>query len=280
MKDKLPSNDLSGRRTLFEGDTFQFECRPGLTCFTRCCRNADMYLYPYDIIRIKNQLGIFSDRFLDQYTIAAFRDNPYFPSVMLKMSDSDDKACPFLGNEGCTIYENRPISCRTYPLERAVARTGTNGDHMDCYFITRHSHCLGHNESRKWTVWDWIEDQQVQDYNEMNNLWVEIDTLFRQNPWGTHGIDSRALKMAFMACFNMDRLKVFIQQSSFLSRFDISIDRIEQIMKSDVALMKFGFDWVKFFLTGTGPLKLKKKSRNKNGFFMKPFIFSLNLRNY
>jgi hypothetical protein len=31
-------------------------------------------------------------------------------------------------------------------------------------------------------------------------------------------------------------------------------ERIEKLMESDVELMKFGFDWIKFFLTGTGPL--------------------------
>ena len=188
------------------------------------------------------------------------RDNPYFPSVMLKMSDTESKACPFLKDEGCTIYEDRPISCRTYPLERAVARGGTNAHRMDCYVIARHSYCLGHNELRKWTVEDWIADQKIREYNEMNNLWVEIDTIFRDKPWGEQAISNPALKMSFMACFNLDRFKDFIQESTFLSRFEVTPARLEQIMNSDVELMKFGFDWVKFFLTGKGPLRQKNRT--------------------
>jgi hypothetical protein len=206
---------------------------------------------------MKNRLNVTSDCFLAQHTFTAFRDNPYFPSVMLRMSDADGHACHFLTDDGCMIYEDRPISCRTYPLERAVARTGTNENRMDCYFIARHAYCLGHNETRKWTVEEWIEDQRIQKYNAMNNLWVEIDTLFRSKPWRERELNNPALKMAFMACFNVDRFKVFVCESTFFSRFEVSPEKIERIMNSDVELMKLGFDWIKFFLRSTGPLKLK-----------------------
>ncbi len=88
----------------------------------------------------------------------------------------------------------------------------------------------------------------------MNDLWVDIDTIFRRNPWGPQGNNSPELKMVFIACFNIDELKTFIFESTFLSRFDVPQERIEKLMESDVELMKFGFDWVKLFLTGAGPL--------------------------
>ncbi len=245
---------LNNNRMLSEEDTFRFECHPGVDCFTRCCRNPDMYLYPYDIIQMKNRLGITSEQFLEQHTISAFRDNPYFPSLMLKMQDDEEKSCPFLCSEGCSIYEDRPFSCRAYPLERAVARIGVENKRADCYFIAKHSHCSGHKESHEWTVGEWIENQQIRLYNDINDLWVGIDSIFRRNPWGERGISSPAFNMAFMACFNMDNFKSFIFESTFLSRFDMPGERIDKIKESDVELMKFGFDWVKFFLTNSGPL--------------------------
>jgi len=216
-----------------------------------------MYLYPYDIIRMKNRLGISSERFLEQYTLTAFRDNPYFPSLMLKMSDENEKSCPFLNPKGCALYEDRPFSCRAYPLERAVARSGHNGKRAVCYFIANHAYCLGHKESREWSVQEWIENQQIQTYNDMNDLWVDIDTLFRGNPWGSQGINGPAFKMAFMACFNVDTFRRFIFKSTFLSRFDVSPERIEEVIASDVELVKFGFEWIMFLLSGTGPLTLR-----------------------
>ena len=58
-----------------------------------------------------------------------------------------------------------------------------------------------------------------------------------------------------MACFNVDEFKKFIFESTFLSRFNVSRDKIDRLKESDIELMTFGFDWVKFFLTGKGPLR-------------------------
>ena len=153
------------------------------------------------------------------------------------------------------MYEDRPFSCRAYPLERAVARTGDDAKRAVLYFVAEDSYCKGHKEPREWTIKEWIEDQKLQLYNDMNDLWVDIDTLFRANPWGPQGIDNPAFKMAFMACFNVDEFKKFVFESTFLSRFNVPQDKIDRLRKSDVELMKFGFDWIKFFLTGKGPLR-------------------------
>jgi uncharacterized protein len=240
---------------LQETDVFKFACHPGVSCFTRCCRNTDMYLYPYDIIRLKTRLGISSGEFLEKHTTAYIRDNPYFPNVMLKMSEREDKACPFLAAEGCAVYEDRPFSCRAYPMERAVARLGGMGKREVCYFIARHDYCLGHREEKEWTIASWMANQGLSEFNAMNDEWVDIETLFRGNPWGERGLDSPAIKMAFMACFNVDKLRDFVFGTTFMSRFDVPPERIEKIQTDDVAMMLFGFDWVRFFLTNNGPLK-------------------------
>jgi len=258
--EEISNSSTTVRSRRLTTETFNFDCHSGVTCFTRCCRDADMYLYPYDVIRMKNRLNISSEKFLDRYTFQAIRDNPYFPSLMLKMTDGNEKPCPFLADNGCTIYQDRPFSCRAYPLERAVARIDNDDGRTVLYFIAKDSYCMGHKESCEWTIKGWIEDQQLTPYNEMNDLWVDIDTLFRANPWGPQGTNSPALKMAFMACFNVDEFKKFIFESTFLSRFDVSRQRICRLKDSDVELMKFGFDWVKFFLTGKGPLIMTRST--------------------
>ncbi len=257
MSDINNSQQFVGGRKEIGNEPFCFECHPGLECFTKCCQNADMYLYPYDIVRMKNRLGISSGRFLEEHTTTAYRDNPHFPSLMLKMSDDEEKSCPFLSPEGCTIYEDRPYSCRAYPMERAVGRDGETSGRIIRYFIAVHPYCLGHQEAKKWTSLEWILNQQIKQYDDMNDLWVDVDTLFRNNPWGPQGVNNPALKMAFMACFDMDRFKSFITESTFLSRFDVDSERLKHIQNSNTERMKFGFDWVKYFLTGEGPLILK-----------------------
>ena len=246
-----PVRDTS--RYLLGDGTFRFACHSGVACYTRCCRNADMYLYPYDIIRLKLRLGLTSEQFLTQHTLTAFRDNPYFPNVMLKMSGLPDRPCPFLSPAGCTVYEDRPYSCRAYPLEPAFY--GERGTQLNvrCY-VAHHSHCLGHREDRRWTARQWMADQQMDAYTEVNAAWARIDTLLHRNPFGEKGADSPAMKMAYMAAYNVDTLRRFVFESSFLSRFHVEADRLDDVRTSDRALLLLGFDWILRFLFGQGPL--------------------------
>jgi Fe-S-cluster containining protein len=251
----LPTpQDYHHGRILSPSDAFRFDCHPGVACFTRCCRDADMYLYPYDVIRMKRHLGLSSEAFLNDHTIIAIRDNPHFPHVMLKMSDTGDRACTFLTTAGCAIYPDRPYSCRAYPLERAVSRAPHGGERMAYFGIARHVHCLGHAEQKSWTVTNWGADQNLADFETYNDRWVDIDSLFRTNPWGAQGLESPALSMAFMACYNMDKFRQFVFESSFLSRFPVPAERVAEIRAADEALMLFGFDWVRRMLRNEGPL--------------------------
>lgn len=65
--------------------------------------------------------------------------------------------------------------------------------------------------------------------------------------------------MAFMACFNVDQFRRFVFGSTFLSKFDVSEERVENMKSDDVELMIFGFDWLKFFLRGQPTLALRKE---------------------
>jgi hypothetical protein len=51
-----------------KGDRFQFLCHRDMECFTRCCAALSLVLMPYDILRLKNRLGISSEEFLNTHT--------------------------------------------------------------------------------------------------------------------------------------------------------------------------------------------------------------------
>jgi uncharacterized protein len=256
MIDKKNANGAGNNRYLLGDGIFEFACHSGVSCFTRCCHNADMYLYPYDILRLKQRLGMTSEAFLMAHTITALRELPYFPNVMLKMSEREGNPCPFLSSEGCTVYEDRPYSCRAYPLEPAMYGSADGNINMDFYLV-RHSHCHGHHENQRWTAQQWMADQQMEFYNDINARWAQIASRFRNNPFGPAGIDSPAMKMAFMAGFNVDTFRRFVFDSSFLSRFDVPQERLEAARRSDTALLLLGFDWIRRFLFLEGPLGQK-----------------------
>ncbi|MBU0485965.1 MAG: YkgJ family cysteine cluster protein [Proteobacteria bacterium] len=242
-----------------EKSIFKFACHAGVSCFTRCCRQLELYLYPYDIIRLKNRLGLSSEEFLNKYTGVRQGINPCFPSIVMLMSDNEEKTCPFLGDEGCTVYADRPSACRTYPLERAVDRDSPGGRPAEFYFMTDHSYCKGHEEAREWTVKEWVRDQQLQYYNQMDDLWAEMDTIFADSAvWQGEGAAGPRQLMAFMVSYNVDRFRQYVDDNKLLDQYKLDKSRKKLIMIDDEALLKFGFDWLKLILTSKPTLQAKR----------------------
>lgn len=235
-------------------EEFQFSCHAGVDCFMSCCKNVDMILYPYDIVRLKNCLKIDSESCMRLYTRLVKGEHPYFPAVMLKLNDDEEKACPFLAEGGCSVYHERPSACRTYPLERAVDRTSACGRCRDYYFLTAHGYCMGHQEENFYSVTQWIREQQLQEYNSMNDRWAELDTLFATNPWKGEGSGGPKQQMAFMVCYDVDGFRALVLRQQLFDQFRLSRDQRERVLSDDSVLLQFGFEWLKFFFTGSSSL--------------------------
>lgn len=234
---------------------FCFECHPGVSCFTFCCKNVNLTLFPYDVIRLKNSLQIDSEEFMRNHTFLEKGDNPYFPTVKLKLV-GDEQRCPFLLDDGCKVYSHRPSACRTYPLERGVMGD-VQGAIKDIYFMTDHDYCKGHHEARKHTVSGWIRSQGLIDYNTMNSLCAEMDMLFRTNPWKGEGAGGERQQLAFMVCYNIDGFRRFCAQHKLINQFKLEKDFKKRIKREDSELQKFGFEWLKLILGGNSSLVKK-----------------------
>jgi hypothetical protein len=79
MKNKIRSK-THGLTVLSPEDSFRFACHDGLDCFTRCCRDITIFLTPYDILRLKNDLGLSSQEFLREFG-AGIAGIPSLPGV-------------------------------------------------------------------------------------------------------------------------------------------------------------------------------------------------------
>jgi len=224
---------------------FRFRCHPGVACFTVCCHNVDLDLYPYDIIRLKNSLGLDSQTFLESHTRLHQGGNPFFPTVKLQLVAAGSRwACPFLSEQGCSVYRDRPTACRTYPLERAVARTEERGYRRDWYFLKHHDYCLGHREEGEQTVHHWLRSQRLEAYNMLNDLWARIDTLLAANPFKGEGSGGPRQQLAFQACYDIDGFRRYADQQRLLERYPLDRDRRRRIKRSDEELLKFAFEWL------------------------------------
>ena len=131
-------------------------------------------LTPYDIIRLKNRLKISSQEFLDKYTFLPIDENQNHPVIMLRLNQDEDRTCQFVGPKGCSVYEDRPWSCRMFPLGVASPKDDGQGDAEDFYFIIEEPVCKGYFEEKSFTVQQWITDQKVEEYDEMGKLFKEI----------------------------------------------------------------------------------------------------------
>jgi Fe-S-cluster containining protein len=233
-----------------DGDTFSFQCHSGLACFNRCCRNLNLFLYPYDVLCLKNRLGLSSDRFLDNHVDVVMRKANYFPDVLLKMSENTEKTCPFLTTSGCGVYPDRPDACRTFPVEQGLYYDADKGTSTVISFFKPPDFCRGQHEDTLWTVPSWMEDQEAVTYHQMTVKWSKLKQLFQKDPWGGEGPQGGKAKMAFMATYNIDRFRDFLFNSSFLERYRVKNTLLKKIKIDDAALLNFGFEWVKFFVWG------------------------------
>jgi Fe-S-cluster containining protein len=237
---------------------FKFKCHKGVKCFTKCCRNINILLTPYDIVRMKKRLGISSEEFLDKYTYMEVDEKSSHPLVRLKMLGDDEKRCPFVTPEGCTIYTDRPANCRYYPVGQGILRKDTDKGPVneEFYFFIREPHCLGYQEDAEWTIQSWKDDQEVSLYDDMNREWKEIQ--LRRHPFGKN-LDSNKQAQIYTASYDMDRFRKFVCESKFLEVFDIDKEETEMIKADEIALMKFGVKYIKYLLMLEETLKVKKE---------------------
>ena len=60
--------------------------------------------------------------------------------------------------------------------------------------------------------------------------------------------------MAFMVCYNIDGFRGFVEEHRLLESFRIDSSMRRIIAEDDEALLKFGFEWLKYVLAGEGRL--------------------------
>jgi hypothetical protein len=218
-----------------------------------------MLLTPYDILRMKKRLGISSGQFLEKYTYTHIDENSSHPFAVLQMMDDEEGKCPFVTPEGCSIYEDRPANCRYYPVGKGLMiKASEKGPAPEeFYFFIREPNCLGYEEDEEWTIERWRIEQGVDLYDEMNREWKEIQ-LRRDNP-GQPKLDPNKQPLIYMASYDIDKFRKFILESKVLDIFDIDNEELGKIKTDEIALMKFGFRYLKYVLMLEETLKVKEE---------------------
>ena len=237
---------------------FNFSCHKSISCFNMCCTDVNIFLTPYDVIRLKNRLGISSQEFLDKYTFLPIDESQNHPVVMLKMNGDEKKSCPFVREDGCSVYGDRPWSCRMFPLGVASPKGSRGDDGGEFYFMIEEPVCRGYVEHKEQTIGDWIKEQGIEEYAEMGELFKEVSLhdYFREKKQLTPA----KLEMFYTVCYNIDKFREFVLDSTFLERFEVDEEIVDEIRKDDEELLKFGFAWLKYCLFGEKTMRVKAGS--------------------
>lgn len=233
---------------LNEDSEFKFHCHDGLDCFKKCCRDINIYLTPYDVLRMKNFLRISSEEFLEKYTLTVPVQQPGFPLVQIKMSEEDNLNCPFITTKGCGVYQERSWSCRIAPVDMLG-----EGKYSFCFDSTR---CHGLTEIKAQTIKEWILDQGLEIYEEMEQGFKEIPEHLKLT--SDLEADEKIIKLFFMACYDLDKFRYFLMNNPYLyEKIHLTEEILDRIRVDDVQLMKFSFkmlssqpNWIKDLPSG------------------------------
>jgi Fe-S-cluster containining protein len=239
------------------GDSrFKFRCHKGVSCFTACCSNINIVLPPYDLLRLRKRFNMTTEDFINQYCEIEILAKTMLPVITLKMQNDGKKSCPFVTGDGCSVYEDRPNTCRYYPLGMATLRKkDAEGGKDEFYFMIKEDHCKGFDDPKEWTINEWRTDQQADLYDEMNRGWMDL--LIKKKSFGEKEFPEIKNQMFFMVCTNTDYFREFVFNSTFLETYDIPQERIEKVRTDDAELLKLGFEWLRssMFAEDTLPLR-------------------------
>jgi uncharacterized protein len=234
-------------------DTLDFHCGKDVDCFTSCCRDVSIVLTPYDVLRMKKALHLDSTEFLEKYTLLACTQKQKLPIVLLKMNP-EDKHCPFVTEEGCSIYRHRPWSCRMYPLGLAEPKE-PHPRERGFYFVIHENLCHGHGKGSQCSIRDWISRQGIETFEMMGESFKHL--MLNEFWQKDEPIEASKLDMYVMACYDLDRFRRFIFETRFTEIFDIDEARLEALRTDDEELLVFAMEWLRFSLFKEKAMKLK-----------------------
>ena len=263
----LPYESSFVPEILTQEHKIKFACHPGVSCFNACCKQADVMLAPYDVIRLKQHLKLTSEQFLKDYTVPWEMDSDGIIGVKLKTNE--DKHCLLMTEKGCSVYDDRPAACRYYPFGlMGVKHTEAKTDEQN-YFRIEEEHCKGHEErnflpeTKEISLGEYRKIQGVEEYDKYNLDWIRL-MLKKKSAGPSVGTPSvESLQVLFMATYDLDRFKRFISSPNFQAVYDLDAKIFDEIQKDDVALLEFGYRFLRQVLFGEITIDTKKDAVNK-----------------
>lgn len=243
-------------------DAFQFSCHKGIACFNACCRNIDIMLAPYDVLRLRRRLGIPAREFIDSFTRDYAMDAHGTPGLKLATKPGT-RECVFLAEAGCGVYEDRPSACRYYALGLLSMRRKDAPAEEDSYFVVKEDHCLGHFEPKTQTVGEYRREQGVDAYDDANREWRRL-LLKKRSAGPTIGKPpQRSLELFFLASYDIDGFRAFVESPGFGELFDLDPQERSVILADDERLLAFALRFLMQSLFGEMTIPVREDAAGR-----------------
>ena len=109
----LSNESLFDEEAFFMGSFYQKGLRFSCTNCRYCCgvEPGFVFLSVTDVQRLAEHFGISKEAFLLTYCRTT-KETGFVYSLLEK----ENNDCIFLSRHGCSVYEDRPVQCRTYPF--------------------------------------------------------------------------------------------------------------------------------------------------------------------
>ncbi|PIZ51172.1 hypothetical protein COY27_04535 [Candidatus Woesearchaeota archaeon CG_4_10_14_0_2_um_filter_33_13] len=168
-----------------------------------CCDSTYIQLAPFDIKNICDTLDISTQKFHEKYSMFNSSDN--IPRCYLR----NRPRCPFKENKLCTIYNNRPLRCRLFPLGRVYPEDLNESS----FLILPEEKCIGFDTGKKIKISEFLEQQNVNSLDKLSEEWNHFLITLKDNPT----IEKQEFKQSFKETFygfeNKDAsLKEFMEE--------------------------------------------------------------------
>ena len=231
-------------RPLAADDEFQFRCHPGVACFNECCRELELALTPYDVLRLKGALGLTSGQFLAQYALIEHAEGEPWPQVYLGMVDDGRGSCPFVTPAGCRVYRDRPGACRMYPLGRGARRTPAGAEEI--YVLLSEPHCRGFAEPQALKIGGWLGDQELVTYNALND---QVAAILHHERLGELPPGPAEREKFLLALYDLDEFDKMIRSAGVTAPPEVGVPPAKGAA-DELALLGYALRWLRFELFG------------------------------
>lgn len=95
---------------LLRESRFSYQCHQ---C-NQCCMSNRIRVNPYEVLRLARYFKLSTNEFIKLYTRRSG----------IELAVNANNHCIFLSERGCSVYPERPLVCRLYPLSRAHGSDG------------------------------------------------------------------------------------------------------------------------------------------------------------